>query len=120
MVQLSISSAALLLVGLLGTASAATTCTVATTSGDAASNIAAAFESCKSGGTVSFPKGNSYTLKSMLSISGLQGTTVDFAGTINLGGYDTSLSGGSAYLTIKGDSITFAGGGTINGNGQGW
>jgi polygalacturonase len=102
------------------TEAASKTCVVSKSSSDDATTIAKAFSDCKNGGTVSFPKGNTYYLKSMLKISGLKNVNVDFAGQIVLPSYDKKFKGGSAYLQIDGDNVKFYGGGTINGNGQAW
>ncbi|KAI8878859.1 glycoside hydrolase family 28 protein [Backusella circina FSU 941] len=102
------------------TEAATKTCVVSKSSSDDATTIAKAFSDCKNGGTVSFPKGNTYYLKSMLKISGLKNVDVNFAGQIVLPGYDKKFKGGSAYLQIDGDNVNFYGGGTINGNGQAW
>jgi polygalacturonase len=98
----------------------AKTCTVAKSSSDDAITIAQAFNDCKTGGIVDFPKGNTYYLKSMLAISGLKGVTVNFQGQIVLPAFDKKYKGGNAYISIKGDQINFSGGGTITGNGQTW
>lgn len=96
------------------------TCVVAKSSSDDSVTIAKAFSDCKSGGIVSFPKGNTYYMKSMLKIEGLKGVTVNFNGQIVLPVFNKSFKGGNAYISIKGDHINFYGGGTIVGNGQTW
>ncbi|ORZ01670.1 pectin lyase fold/virulence factor [Syncephalastrum racemosum] len=102
-------------------AHAATTCEVKSSGGsDDASNIVDAFTQCKNGGTVSFPKGATYNLKSVVSVDGLQDVIVDFQGTVNLPDYDTSFEDEKAYFYIAGDNIQWSGSGTFNGNGQGW
>ncbi|GAA5807979.1 hypothetical protein MFLAVUS_001360 [Mucor flavus] len=98
----------------------AATCVVAKSSSDDSITIAKAFNDCKNGGTVSFPKGNTYYMKSVLKIEGLKGVTVNFNGQIVLPAFNKSFKGGNAYISIKGDHINFTGGGTINGNGQTW
>lgn len=99
---------------------ASKTCTVAKSSSDDAVTIAQAFKDCQNGGTVNFPKGNTYYLKSMVAITGLKGVTVNFQGQIVLPAFDKKFKGGNAYISIKGDHINFSGGGTIVGNGQTW
>lgn len=96
------------------------TCVVAKSSSDDAVTIAQAFNDCKNGGTVSFPKGNTYYIKSYVAISGLNGVTVNFAGQIVLPPFNKSFKGGNSYISIKGSNINFSGGGTIVGNGQTW
>jgi hypothetical protein len=98
----------------------ATTCTIPTTGKDDTSAIQSAFKSCATGGTVVFTKGASYYLNAMISITGLQGTTVQFDGTLNLPAYSSSYENGNAYISITGDSVKWTGSGTINGNGQAW
>ncbi|KAG1053523.1 hypothetical protein G6F43_004409 [Rhizopus delemar] len=120
LLSLSSSIAALLLVSLGINDVAAATCVVNPTGGDDASAITKAFETCKSGGTVSFPKGKNYKLNSMIEIQGLKNVNIDFQGQITLAPFDSKFKGGSAYIKIKGDNVHLSGGGTINGNGQTW
>ncbi|KAL0073415.1 glycoside hydrolase family 28 protein [Phycomyces blakesleeanus] len=107
---------------LLATAAqAATVCTVKTSSkGDDAVSINAAFESCKNGGTVVFPAGATFNMKSVVSASGLKGVTVKFDSTVNLPAYNTAFAKEKAYFYLAGDKIIFSGKGTFYGNGQGW
>lgn len=105
---------------LASSVTAGTTCVVAKSSSDDAITIAQAFNSCKNGGTVNFPKGTTYYLKTPVDIQGLSGVTVNFQGEIVLPIFNKSFKGGNAYISIKGDHINFSGGGTIVGNGQTW
>lgn len=98
----------------------AATCVVAKSNSDDSVAIRKAFNDCKNGGTVSFPKGNTYYMKSAIEIDGLKGITVKFNGQIVLPVFNKSFKGGNSYISIKGDRINFAGGGTIVGNGQTW
>ncbi|KAI9262290.1 pectin lyase fold/virulence factor [Phascolomyces articulosus] len=99
----------------------ATTCTVKSSGGgDDTPNIVDAFESCNNGGTVEFPKGSEYNLKTVIYIEKLQDITIDFQGTINLPSYNTKFEDEKAFIYLRGDNIHFSGAGTINGNGQGW
>ncbi|KAI7887738.1 pectin lyase fold/virulence factor [Mucor mucedo] len=105
---------------LASSVTAGPTCVVAKSSSDDSITIAKAFNDCKNGGTVNFPKGTTYNMKSVLNIQGLKGVTVNFQGQINLPPFNKSFKGGNAYISIKGDHINFSGGGTIVGNGQTW
>lgn len=96
------------------------TCVVAKSKYDDAVTITQAFNNCKTGGTVYFPKGNTYYLKSMVSISGVKNVNVNFAGQLVLPPYDSKFKGKESYIEIKGDNIHWSGGGTITGNGQAW
>ncbi|KAG0738329.1 hypothetical protein G6F57_006223 [Rhizopus arrhizus] len=119
--SLSSSVAALLLLSLgINDVAAGSTCVVKPTGGDDASAIVKAFQNCKSGGTVSFPKGNNYNLKSLIEIEGLKNVKIDFQGKITLSGFDKKFKGKNAYIKIKGDNVHMSGGGTIDGNGQAW
>ncbi|KAG1142369.1 hypothetical protein G6F37_005782 [Rhizopus arrhizus] len=120
LLSLSSSIAALLLISLGINDVAAATCVVNPTGGDDASAIVKAFQTCKSGGTVSFPKGKNYKLNSMIEIEGLKNVNIDFQGQINLAPFDKKFKGGNAYIKIRGDNVRLSGGGTINGNGQTW
>ncbi|KAI8364867.1 pectin lyase fold/virulence factor [Choanephora cucurbitarum] len=117
----SLSTASLAIITFLSSTAYAATCTVAT-GGDAATAITNAFNSCKNGGTVVFTKGATYNLNSMVEVTGLKNTIVQFYGTINFPDYNTKYNGQSAYISLKGDQIHWDGAnvGTINGNGQGW
>ncbi|KAG2182018.1 hypothetical protein INT43_006944 [Umbelopsis isabellina] len=105
---------------LLATAAQATTCTIPTSGKDDTASIQSAFKSCATGGTVVFTKGANYYLKSLITLSGLKGTTVQFDGTLNLPAFSSSFENQGAYITVSGDSVHWSGSGTINGNGQGW
>ncbi|ORY97707.1 pectin lyase fold/virulence factor [Syncephalastrum racemosum] len=96
------------------------TCTVKSSGGDDASAIETAFKNCNKGGIVKFTKGTTYNLKSVVSIEKVQDITVDFQGTINLPSYNTKFEKEKAFFYIAGDNIQWTGGGTFNGNGQGW
>ncbi|KAI8137320.1 pectin lyase fold/virulence factor [Fennellomyces sp. T-0311] len=98
----------------------AKTCTVQQSGSDDASNIVSAFKSCNKGGTVKFPKGKTYNLKSVVTIEDLQDVTVDFQSTINLPSYNTKFQNEKAFFYIEGDNIQFKGPGKFNGNGQAW
>lgn len=99
----------------------AATCTVASTSGgDDTPNIVAAFNKCNNGGTVSFAKGTTYNMKSVVTLTGLKDVTVSFQGTVNLPAYDTKFEDEKAFFYLAGDNIQWSGSGTFNGNGQGW
>ncbi|KAI9289451.1 pectin lyase fold/virulence factor [Umbelopsis sp. AD052] len=105
---------------LFAAAAQATTCTIPTTGKDDTSAIQSAFKSCATGGTVVFTKGSTYYLNAMISLTGLQGTTVQFDGTLNLPVYASSYENGAAYISVTGDSVKWTGTGTIVGNGQAW
>jgi galacturan 1,4-alpha-galacturonidase len=111
----------LLSAGISNVSAAATnTCVVAKSSSDDAITIAEAFEKCKTGGTVTFSKGTTYNLKSVVTISGLKNVNINLAGTISLPARSSSWQNGDHYIQLKGDNIKMYGGGTINGNGQAW
>ncbi|CAO3663978.1 unnamed protein product [Rhizopus stolonifer] len=119
--SLTSSVAAILLASMaVNDVAAATTCTVASSSGDAATNIATAFTNCKSGGTVVFTKGVTYNLKSVVTITGLSNVNINFAGTIKLPSRSTSWQNLDHYISLQGSNIKMYGGGVINGNGQAW
>ncbi|KAG0762657.1 hypothetical protein G6F57_007000 [Rhizopus arrhizus] len=119
--SLTSSIAALLLLSAgISDVSASTTCTVASSSGDSASNIVSAFTKCKSGGTVVFTKGVTYNLESVVTISGLTNVNINLAGTIKLPSRSTSWQNLDHYIQLQGSGINMYGGGTINGNGQAW
>ncbi|KAI9014333.1 pectin lyase fold/virulence factor [Phycomyces nitens] len=100
---------------------AATVCTVTTSStGDDAVSINAAFESCKNGGTVVFPSGSTFNMKTVVSATGLQDVTVKFSSTVNLPTYNTAFESEKAFFYLAGDNINFSGPGVFYGNGQGW
>jgi polygalacturonase len=69
---------------------------------------------------VVFTKGANYYLNGMITLSGLQGTIVQFDGTLNLPAFNSSYENQNAYITVSGDSVHWSGSGTINGNGQAW
>lgn len=98
---------------------AGTTCTVST-SGDHSSNIEAAFSKCKNGGTVVFPSGTTFNMKSVVSVTGLKDVTVQFDSTVNLPSYDIKFTKEKAFFYIEGDNIHWSGSGAFYGNGQGW
>ncbi|CAO3698616.1 hypothetical protein G6F70_001896 [Rhizopus microsporus] len=117
----SITALLLLSAGISNVSAAATnTCVVAKSSSDDAITIAEAFEKCKTGGTVTFSKGTTYNLKSVVTISGLKNVNINLAGTISLPARSSSWQNGDHYIQLKGDNIKMYGGGTINGNGQAW
>lgn len=118
----SICSSLALLTLAASYAQAATTCTVAKSSSDDATTITAAFNACKNGGTVVFPKGQTYNLKSLVSVSGLNNVNVQFYSTVNLPAYNTKFDGQSSYFFIKGNNIKWDGQGVGNfvGGGQDW
>ncbi|GAN05773.1 exopolygalacturonase precursor [Mucor ambiguus] len=118
----SIASSLALLTLAASFAQAATTCTVAKDAKDDATTITAAFNACKNGGTVVFTKGQTYNLKSLVSISGLKNVNVQFYGTVNLPAYNTKFDGESSYFFIKGDNIHWDGKnlGSFVGGGQDW
>ncbi|KAG0734746.1 hypothetical protein G6F62_007582 [Rhizopus arrhizus] len=119
--SLTSSVAALLLLSLgVNDVAAAANCVVASSSGDAAANIASAFNNCKNGGTVTFTKGVTYNLKSVVTLQGLKNVNVNLAGTINLPARSSSFKNLDHYIAFKGDNVQIYGGGTINGNGQAW
>ncbi|KAG0745835.1 hypothetical protein G6F57_005492 [Rhizopus arrhizus] len=105
---------------LLTSASAQKVCVVKNSRTDDSITITQAFNDCKSGGTVSFPKNSKYNIKSLIKVTGLKNVNIDFAGTIVLPPFDPKYKGGSAYLEISGDNVHLSGGGTIIGNGQSW
>ncbi|RCH88260.1 hypothetical protein CU097_008268 [Rhizopus azygosporus] len=119
--SLTTSIATVLLLSLgFNEVAAGKTCVVAKSKSDDAVTITQAFNNCKTGGTVYFPKGNTYYLKSMVSISGVKNVNVNFAGQLVLPPYDSKFKGKESYIEIKGDNIHWSGGGTITGNGQAW
>jgi hypothetical protein len=119
--SLTSSVAALLLLSLgINNVAAATECVVARSGGDDANNIISAFNKCKNGGTVTFTKGVTYNLKSMIEITGLKNVNINFAGGINLPARASKFQGQNHYIQLKGDNVNMYGGGTINGNGQAW
>ncbi|CEG80474.1 Putative Polygalacturonase [Rhizopus microsporus] len=121
LLSLSSTVAAFLLLSLgINDVAAAKTCVVAKTGNDDTAAIVKAFNDCKTGGIVSFPKGKSYNLNGMIELSGLKDVTIDFQGQIVLPGWDKKYKGGNSYISIKGSNIHMSGGGTIVGNGQGW
>ncbi|KAG1539145.1 hypothetical protein G6F49_012434 [Rhizopus delemar] len=122
-ISLNISVTALLLFSFrthLTTAASTNTCVVAKDSSDDAITIAKAFEDCKTDGTVVFSKNTTYSLKSVLELSGLQNVNVDLAGTIELPARNTSYSTTSAFIHFEGSNINLYGDGLIIGNGQPW
>lgn len=119
--SLSSSVAAFFLLSLgIHDVAAAANCVVAPSSGDAAANIVSAFNSCNNGGTVTFTKGVTYNLNSVVTIQGLKHVSVNFAGTINLPARSSSFKNLDHYIELKGDNVQVFGGGTVNGNGQAW
>lgn len=118
----SIASSLTLLTLAASFAQAATTCTVAKDASDDATTITAAFNACKNGGTVVFTKGQTYNLKSLVSVTGLKNVNVQFYGTVNLPAYNTKFDGQSSYFFIKGDNIKWDGKnvGSFVGGGQDW
>ncbi|KAG0746179.1 hypothetical protein G6F57_008481 [Rhizopus arrhizus] len=115
----SVATLLLLSFGVNNVASA-TTCAVASSSGDAADNIVTAFTNCNNGGTVVFTKGVTYNLNSIVTITGLKNVNVNLAGTIKLASRATSFQNLDHYIQLKGSNVNVYGGGTINGNGQAW
>ncbi|KAL0095418.1 glycoside hydrolase family 28 protein [Phycomyces blakesleeanus] len=61
------------------------------------------FQDCNNGGTVVFPAGQAYNVKSALELQGLK-----------------KIVKGKGYMYFNGDNIHFSGRGIINRNGQGW
>ncbi|KAG0946864.1 hypothetical protein G6F57_005602 [Rhizopus arrhizus] len=119
--SLTSSVAALLLLSLgINDVAAGANCVVARSGGDDANNIISAFNKCKNGGTVTFTKGVTYNLKSMIEITGLKNVNINFAGGINLPARASKFQGQNHYIQLKGDNVNMYGGGTINGNGQAW
>ncbi|EIE81316.1 hypothetical protein RO3G_06021 [Rhizopus delemar RA 99-880] len=115
------SAILLLSFGINKVATASTnTCVVAKSDSDDAITILEAFEKCKTGGTVVFPKDSTYNLNSIVTTSGLKNVNINLAGTINLPVREESYRNGDYYIQIKGTNIKMYGGGTINGNGQAW
>lgn len=105
---------------LASSVTAGSTCTVAKSSTDDALTIAQAFNDCKTGGTVIFPKNTTYYIQTPIVVQGLSDVTVSLKGQIVLPVFNTIFKGGSAYITIEGNNIKFSGGGSIHGNGQTW
>lgn len=95
-------------------------CTVAQSSTDDSITIAKAFNDCKSGGTVAFPKNKTYNIKSFIKVENIKNVHIDFQGKVNLPAFHKNFKGGSAFFTLKGDQITMSGGGSFIGNGQTW
>ncbi|KAG0769266.1 hypothetical protein G6F57_000718 [Rhizopus arrhizus] len=120
MVQIFSTTLSLLATLLLASSTAAKTCVVQNNKSDDSIAITQAFNDCKNGGTVHFPKGKTYYPKSLIKISGLKNVNINFAGHIILPPFNTKYKGGSAYLELSGDHIKLYGGGTITGNGQSW
>ncbi|RCH79431.1 hypothetical protein CU097_001107, partial [Rhizopus azygosporus] len=120
MVQILSSGLSLIATLLLATSAAAKTCVVGNNKADDSIAITKAFNDCKTGGTVSFPKSGTWYPKSLINVSGLNNVRIDFAGHIVLPPFDPKYKGGSAYLKIQGNNIHMSGGGTITGNGQSW
>ncbi|KAG1488874.1 hypothetical protein G6F54_011832 [Rhizopus delemar] len=119
--SLTSSVAALLLLSLgINDVAAGANCVVSRSGGDDANNIISAFNKCKNGGTVTFTKGVTYNLKSMIEITGLKNVNINFAGGINLPARASKFQGQNHYIQLKGDNVNMYGGGTINGNGQAW
>ncbi|CAO3690722.1 unnamed protein product [Rhizopus stolonifer] len=117
----SVAALVLLSLGVNDVAAAATNnCVVAKSSSDDALTIADAFKKCATGGTVTFTKGTTYNLKSVVTVQNLKNVNINLAGTINLPARSSSFSGGNHYLQFKGSNINMYGGGSINGNGQAW
>ncbi|KAI9031612.1 pectin lyase fold/virulence factor [Phycomyces nitens] len=114
------SIASILLLGISAT-QAATVCTVKTSStGDDSVSINAAFAACKNGGTVVFPAGATFNMKSVVSATGLSNVNVEFGSTVNLPAYNTAFQSAIAYFYLAGDKIHFSGNGVFYGNGQAW
>ncbi|CAO3703077.1 unnamed protein product [Rhizopus stolonifer] len=101
-------------------ASAASTCVVSKSSSDDSITIAEAFNNCKSGGTVVFPKNMTYSMNSALALSDLKDVNVEFAGTLELPPRSSEYQNGTYYIRFEGTNIKMYGGGTIIGNGQAW
>lgn len=120
MVQIFSTTLSLLATLLLASSAAAKTCVVQNNKSDDSISITQAFNDCKNGGTVHFPRGKTYYPKSLIKISGLKNVNINFAGRIILPPFNTKYKGGSAYLELSGDHIKLYGGGTITGNGQSW
>ncbi|GAA5810032.1 hypothetical protein MFLAVUS_003448 [Mucor flavus] len=96
------------------------TCVVANSKTDDSLSIIQAFKDCQSGGTVVFPKGNTYNIKSIIKIEKLKNVYIDFQSKVNLPRFDKKFKGESAFITLKGDNVNMSGGGSFNGNGQTW
>ncbi|KAL0097373.1 glycoside hydrolase family 28 protein [Phycomyces blakesleeanus] len=82
--------------------------------------IMKAFKDCNNGGTVVFPAGQTYNVKSALELQGLKNIVVKFDSIINFPRFNPKIQKGKGYMYFNGDNIHFSGRGTINGNGQGW
>jgi polygalacturonase len=124
MVRLSlpIANVSIALLALLSLVQAAPTktCTVQKSSTDDALTIAQAFKDCQTGGTVIFPKGTTYYIKSLILIENLSNVNVQFGANVVLPNYDTKFNNGEAYFELRGENIHFEGSGTFVGTGQQW
>lgn len=120
LLSLTSSVATLLLLSVGFNEVAAKTCTVAKSSSDDSVTITKAFQDCKNGGTVVFPKGKTYYMKNMIAIDGLKNVNINLSGEIVLPTYNKKFKGKSSWIEIKGDNIHMTGGGHITGNGQAW
>ncbi|KAG2208446.1 hypothetical protein INT47_010142 [Mucor saturninus] len=124
MVQIysSIVTISIALLASLNLVHAAKTCVVQKSNSDDALSITQAFKDCQAGGTVVFPKGQSFYPKSLINVINLKNVNVQFFGNLVLPNYNTKFNGGGAFLEIRGDNINFdgAGIGTVVGSGQQW
>lgn len=124
MVQLysSLLPIALSLITSLNVVQSAKTCIVQKSNSDDALTIIQAFNDCKDGGTILFPKGSSFYPKTLISISNLKNINVQFYGNFVLPNYNTQFDGRPAFFELKGENINFDGNGagTFVGTGQQW
>ncbi|GAA5809496.1 hypothetical protein MFLAVUS_002905 [Mucor flavus] len=88
-------------------------CVVAQSKTDGYITIVQAFNDCRSGGTVVFPKDKSYYIKNMIKIENLKDVYIDFQGKVYLPAYDKKFRGQSAFLTLKGENVNMSGGGSF-------
>jgi len=107
----------LLAVSIIGGSDAAT-CTVANSGGgDDTANILAAFNDCKSDGTIIFKSGTYHWGKPGTTLPTLSGTTIQILGTVSFPA-NTDYKSVGVYVILKGSNVVVNGGGVLDGNGQ--
>ncbi|GAA5816257.1 hypothetical protein MFLAVUS_009783 [Mucor flavus] len=97
-------------------------CTVKRSNRDDAITIIQAFNDCKNGGTVVFPRGQSFYPQTLITIKDLKNVNVQFYGNFVLPNYNTQFNGKGAFFELFGENINFEGNGagTFVGTGQQW
>ncbi|GAA5810961.1 hypothetical protein MFLAVUS_004389 [Mucor flavus] len=97
-------------------------CTVKRSNRDDSLSIIQAFNDCKTGGTVVFPRGQSFYPQSLITVKDLKNINVQFYGNFVLPNYNTKFDNQGAFFELYGDNIYFDGNGagTFVGTGQQW